>query len=69
VRNAEMSKFIYLLISKLLFIMKTLDISAYGVEEMNKQEMMMVEGGCPFLIALAVVAVCVVVGTLASSGF
>jgi bacteriocin-like protein len=25
--------------------MKTLDVSAYGVEEMNKQEMMQVEGG------------------------
>jgi hypothetical protein len=29
---------------KLLFIMKTLNVSAYGVEEMNGQEVMQVEG-------------------------
>jgi lactobin A/cerein 7B family class IIb bacteriocin len=55
VRNAGMSKFIYF---NLLFIMKTLNISAYGVEEMNKQEVMQAEGGIlPLLIAAAVVLV------------
>jgi hypothetical protein len=30
---------------KLLFIMKTLNVSAYGVEEMNGQEMIIENGG------------------------
>jgi lactobin A/cerein 7B family class IIb bacteriocin len=43
---------------KFLKIMKTLDVSAYGVEEMCKQEMMQAEGGIlPLLIAAAVILV------------
>jgi bacteriocin-like protein len=34
--------------------MKTLDISAYGVEEMNQQEMMQVEGGFPLFFWAAI---------------
>ena len=44
--------------------MKTLDLNAYGVEEMNANEMEKTEGGC---LALLVIAAFVVVGLIMSS--
>jgi len=32
--------------------MKTLDLNAYGVSEMNQQELVEMNGGCGFLLAI-----------------
>jgi hypothetical protein len=40
--------------------MKNLDLNAYGVVEMNHQEMVETDGGLGFLVVLAVVAVAAV---------
>ena len=44
--------------------MKNLDLNAYGVQEMNQQEMVETDGGIAFITALVAVAVVAFVGVV-----